>query len=233
MAQPDLMWISARQVADGMRLAGDAATYAILADVGDAALTRVLALDPTPQDLADMGRPIAGPRDHFLSRRALLRAFVAMRSGCAPEDVIVAHDAAGAPRVVTPEPGPFVSVAARGLLAGLAVSEKPVGIDIEPCGPAQEPVWHVLHPDERADVEDEWRTGRDGHFRAVWVAKEAYLKAIGTGLTRDPAGIRVRFDGPSRFHVIDGALADRVSTGVFAERRVGAQRVACACVVAG
>lgn len=42
--------------------------------------------------------------------------------------------------------------------------------------------------------------GEDAHeyFLHLWTAKEAYVKAIETGLSREPAEIEIRFDGVGR-----------------------------------
>lgn len=55
----------------------------------------------------------------------------------------------------------------------------PVGVDVEAADAVVDPAV-VLHPSE-ADVDPLW----------AWVAKEAILKHLGTGLRTDPASIRL------------------------------------------
>ena len=163
----------------------------LVADLADPALAGVLDLAPNAQDLADAARPGASPRTHFHARRALTRWLVGRQLGVEAADVVIGYDAAGAPRVLSPAAGCFVSVAGRGQLAAVAVAAGKIGVDLEPLADAGAPVWDVLHPDEaemlRALPEPEWARA----FLAIWTAKEAALKALGEGFLREPAGVRV------------------------------------------
>ncbi len=72
-------------------------------------------------------------------------------------------------------------------MAAFAVGRSPLGVDIEAVEPGRELPWNVLHPDEGA-----WLAGldagdRDRSFALLWAVKEAYLKALGTGLAREPS----------------------------------------------
>lgn len=100
---------------------------------------------------------------------------------------------------------PQVSLArdASGTVAVLAVCERPVGVDVEApdaatFGGAAE---LVLHPDEAG--EDPSR---------MWVRKEAWLKALGTGLATDPSSIALpqpddgRGSSPLSEVLVDGWL---------------------------
>lgn len=228
--RPNPLWISARQIARWKTLSRGLPARALIADLRDPLLAPLLELAPTKRDLADAQKPLAGPRGYFLKRRALLRHFAGLWIGCAAEDVVIAHDADGAPRVLAPDANVFVSVSARGAYAGLAVSDRPVGIDIELAAPPREPVWDALHRGERAEIEADWReSGRDARFIDVWLAKEAYLKALGTGLKRDPSGISILFDG-GEFRVADDARPGEAPMGLRDGKIIGGDFVICACV---
>jgi 4'-phosphopantetheinyl transferase len=61
----------------------------------------------------------------------------------------------------------------------------------------------VLHPAEIA-----WLTGlgpgdRAQEFARLWTVKEAYLKALGTGLARDTRAFAVALDQPSSARITD------------------------------
>jgi 4'-phosphopantetheinyl transferase len=200
-------------------------------DLRDPALATTVALPPTSRDIADERQPLAGRRDHFRARRALTRHLVANWLGRAAESVVIAHDPAGAARVIAPDDTLFVSVAARGPIAAIAVSLSPVGVDLEPVEPPREPVWNVLHPDERAAVANAWRAGDDNPFRDVWIAKEAWLKALGAGLRRDPAEIVVRLVGDDGFDMSDDGDARRLALGAFHSAVIGAARFRCAVAI--
>ena len=76
--------------------------------------------------------------------------------------------------------GPFVSIARSSRVSVIAwCAAGPVGVDVEAAGAAAPPEL-TLHPAERFD-----------DVLAVWVRKEAVLKALGTGLRTDPRTIRL------------------------------------------
>ncbi len=202
---------------------------ALVVDLDDPALADEVRHPATALDIADMAKPIAGRRDYFLKRRSLVRALVGRRFGSAAADVTIAHDRHGAPRALAPAASIFVSVAARGSVAALAIDASPIGVDIELIEPPREPVWQVLHPDERADVERDWRAGDDSSFRDLWIAKEAYVKSLGSGLVRDPSGIAIRRPGVDEFQIVADPGAGR---GQFATRVVSGARVRCALMFA-
>ena len=197
-------------------------------DLRDPALAALIAMPTTSHDIADERQPLAGRRDHFRARRAMTRHLAARWLGHAPESVVIAHDATGAPRVLPPDDRAFVSVAARGPIAAIAVAATPVGVDLEPVEPPREPVWSVLHPDERAAIARAWRAGSDDPFRDAWIAKEAWLKALGTGLRRDPSEIIVRPIGADGFAIRDDGDARALALGAFHSAMIGEARIRCA-----
>ena len=187
-------------------------------------------LAPTSDDLADQGRPAAGHRSYFLRRRSLLRHLLARWRGGRPEQARIAYDAHGAPRALGPG-SEFVSVASRGSLAAFALASTPAGVDLEPDRPFQSPVESILTDGERARLgalSDERE--RSDAFLRLWTMKEAYLKAIGTGLLRDPARVDVRACGADRAEIHDGAVLAPARAAEW--RRRGTLGLVCACFVA-
>ena len=123
------------------------------------------------------------------ARRLLLRELAARVLQLAPDAVVIAHREGRAPRLAMPPEttGLHLSSASRAGLAALAVGRVALGVDIEAVEPGREPPWNVLHPDERA-----WLAGLSApeqarSFALLWAAKEAYLKALGIGLAREPS----------------------------------------------
>ena len=228
--RPHPVWIHAKEIVRWKKLSHDWPLRALVCRIDDPALAPLLTLPPTPWDISDSQKPLAGPREHFLHRRALLRKLVALWIQCAPEDVVITHDAQGAPRVVAPDAGVFVSVSARREYTALAVGNVPVGVDIEPSGPSREPVWEVLHPSERAPIEAEWQSQGDQRFIEVWMAKEAYLKALGTGLKRDPASVAINFGSYPNFEVRDAARPVAKMLGLHDCTFIDEKLVNCACI---
>lgn len=132
----------------------------------------------------------------------------------------LAHEAGGAP-VLEAEGRPaaalpLVSLASRDGLAAFAIASRLVGIDIEPVAEQPDPPWNVLHPDEAAWIRagSTARARPTDHvpvsqpasvalrFLTIWTAKEAYLKMLRTGLSREPASFAVRVTD-SAFRVAD------------------------------
>ena len=160
-------------------------------------------LAPTASDLADAGARSGEALDLFLARRSVLRRLVARRLGGDAEQVLIRYDGQGAPRLLAPRSDHFVSVSGRGLWAGFGFAPRPIGIDLELLEPAGEVPWAVLTASERDGIQHLPHGERAGAFLRHWTAKEAYLKALGTGLLRDPADIDVRPNGVGGFSIVD------------------------------
>jgi phosphopantetheinyl transferase len=227
---PSVLWLDAVRLLDPAPLP-DARLVAVVANLEDAKLRSLTNLDATPEDLVDARRPAAGPRDYFLRRRALTRHLVARLQDGAPNAVVIAYDEAGAPRLRAPAANFFVSVAARGPLAAVAVAQTPLGIDIEISGTARAPLREVLHPRERAIIEAAWRENGDAlPFLRLWTAKEAYLKALGSGFMRDPASILVEMRHATGFKIVDDANPDQQAFGFFQEAEIAGQSIIAAAL---
>lgn len=181
-------------------------------------------------------------RRSFFARRGLARRAVARRLKCDASSVEIARDADGAPRLLAPSCGLHVSLSSRDELVAAAVADHAVGVDVEAIGAAFDAPVNVLHPAERAAIE---AAGESGHecFLRIWTAKEAYLKALGLGLAREPSEIEIRFGPgvPSQGSILlrgadDVVVVDRgrrvgIAAG-FAQRLTYCGRpLALACIV--
>lgn len=139
----------------------------------------------------------AAPRDLSPARAALARRLIAHRTGTNADKLFIGHTEDGAPRLAEPRLPLCLSLAGRDDVIAAAVADRPVGVDIEILGPPVSPPLNVLNASERAALAV---AGEDTHeyFLHLWTAKEAYVKAIETGLSREPAEIEIRFDGVGR-----------------------------------
>ncbi|WP_460368450.1 4'-phosphopantetheinyl transferase family protein [Actinocorallia lasiicapitis] len=102
------------------------------------------------------------------------KRLVAERTGLAPEKVVLDRSCedCGRPHGRPRHPGVHISVTHSGALAGIAVADVPVGLDVEQRDrPMTEVASHVLSPRERP-----------GDLHVYWTRKEALLKVTGDGL---------------------------------------------------
>jgi 4'-phosphopantetheinyl transferase len=143
-------------------------------------------LDPEERQRVERRRSTA-QRDRLALAYALHRLLLARTLGCEVGDVCVLRDAAGCPRV----PGTALSTSlshADGAVALAVSASGPVGIDIEWSARAAvmpEIADRICHPDDRAAMCGlpwaEWNEA----LLALWVRKEAFLKAAGVGLQQE------------------------------------------------
>lgn len=94
--------------------------------------------------------------------------------------------------------------------AALAVAwEREVGIDLEPIAPELDlpPFLAVAcTPAETARIEALPPSERVAAFLTLWTIKEAYLKAIGAGLSREPRAIAIDLSPDGRAVVHDSRM---------------------------
>jgi len=182
-----------------------------------------------------LARLSAPARDLGPRRAALARRLVAWRARRPQDEVVIAHDAEGAPRIVAPTGALRLSLAGRDDLVAAAVADGPIGVDVETIGAPFVFPRNVLHPAECAALD---AAGPEAHeeFLRIWTAKEAYVKALGTGFSREPARIEVRPPALSGFgqaddiEIFDGGR--RVSTARARAGLVGLRGpVMLACIV--
>lgn len=154
----------------------------------------------SPEELARAERMRPGPRERFVVARGQLRRILATHLGVAPSRVAIRAGHHGKPFV---EAGPSFNLSHSGALCVCAVSRAgEVGVDIEILRPVPEagPIarrW--LDPEACAELE---RAGADRNtvFLRHWTRREAYLKALGVGITdADPPGP----PDPARWLVLD------------------------------
>jgi phosphopantetheinyl transferase len=160
-------------------------------------------------------------------RRNALLAFCATHLKIGRERFALTHDESGAP-LLRLDGGPCawrVSSSSRENIALFGLSREKIGVDVEVLA-AMAPAWNVLHDSERAALAALSQERQGEVFLRLWTAKEAYLKALGVGLRREPGEICIRIfaDG---FHVIDGGR--EISTGETRLWRENVEGRACVC----
>jgi phosphopantetheinyl transferase len=90
--------------------------------------------------------------------------------------------------------GPSVSLSHSGDIVVCAVAESAVGVDVEVASPRD-----IEAVAERyfTPAENRWLAGADPQrFRMLWVLKEAYLKALGVGISGGLESLECRIEPP-------------------------------------
>jgi acyl transferase domain-containing protein/phosphopantetheinyl transferase len=117
-----------------------------------------------------------------------------------PSDIVVCHDAQGAPYVegwwtasLVAAPQVSLSHNARACLAAVVPAGQAVGVDIEDIGRVREPelIVQSLAEEERALVHGLEGAALDERVLRLWCAKEAVAKCLGTGLQGRPEAFKV------------------------------------------
>lgn len=102
--------------------------------------------------------------------------------------------------------GPFFSLSHAGNLAVLAVSDAPVGVDVEKPRPVRDAVARRYFQAEELVWMEHDPLSR---FFFLWTRKEAVLKCCGRGLSLDPGSFSVL---PDTTPTVDGMLCHLVTT---------------------
>ena len=158
-------------------------------------------LPVTHDDLARADRLVfEKDRRRWLGFRAGLRSILSRHTGIPPLQLVFETTSHGKPCL--PGSGLHFNLSHTDSLAVVIVSRSgPVGIDLEPLDRGSSLLdceEHFCHPLERESLPAEV-AARAAGLIGIWTAKEAALKALGSGLSEPPTGIRLdgdRWSGP-------------------------------------
>lgn len=165
-------------------------------------------------------------------RRSLARKLLTRQFALADDAVEIGHEPAGRPLILRPRgSGLHLSLATRSGLVAIALAHRPVGVDIERVALASEPPLAVLHAAERSWLESLPEPARPLAFAQLWSAKEAYVKALGTGFSRAPESFSVQLDGAERFTVSDEQDGRRADGALRLAKNGGHEIMAAALVI--
>ena len=132
-------------------------------------------------------RHAASDRDQLALGYALHRLLLGHVLGLEPANVPIGRDEAGCPRLAGALLSTSLSHADRALALAITATG-PVGVDIEPLSRASvmpEIAGRVCHPAEAAEIAKLSEPALCEALLALWVRKEAFLKAAGIGLQRE------------------------------------------------
>lgn len=136
-----------------------------------------------------------GDAKHWAACRAALRRILGRFCGLHPRDVPIVPGRNGKPALTGAFAGIHFNLSHCHDLALVVVGGSPVGIDIESLGRAPDLLGcesSFCHPREinLLPVDPEARSMK---LLEIWTAKEAILKALGTGLLQPPEEVRLHF----------------------------------------
>ncbi len=138
-------------------------------------------------------------RVRWIAARAALRSILSTATGMSPREILLEPNSFGKPLLAPPFQGIHFNLSHCRDIALIALtSDGAVGIDIEPLDRAGELATcesTFCHPLEIERLPDDDEV-RNRHLLDLWTAKEALLKAIGTGLSIAPETICLR-PGPA------------------------------------
>lgn len=126
-------------------------------------------------------------RDHFVAARGQLREILASYLSCAPTEIAFRYGQHGKPLLShSPQPSLQFNLSHSGEYALVAVTmHEAIGIDIERLRsgrPLLKLAERFFSARESAELRSLPEQLQEDAFYACWTRKEAYLKAIGTGL---------------------------------------------------
>lgn len=173
-------------------------------------------------------------RARFVIGRSTRRELLARRIGIDPATLIFEEGRHGKPRLPPHGSGthPHFNSSHSGRWVLHAIADVEVGIDVEEIRPEfadlDDFAW-VLSDAERAFVQAAAPPRRAAALATVWVRKEAYVKALGEGLSRSlPAiGIISGADGGRPMLAFDRNPPARQRRWSFADLEIDAQHNAC------
>jgi 4'-phosphopantetheinyl transferase len=135
----------------------------------------------------------------FVAAHALLRAVLSHHGGLSTDRWEFESEAAGKPRLVRQPELQFNIAHTRGLVACALSLVGPVGIDVETIDAGRD-IESVAEsnfaPSEVIELKAcEEGIRRQSRFTELWTLKEAYLKALGAGLSRPLDEVAFHFPG--------------------------------------
>jgi 4'-phosphopantetheinyl transferase len=199
------------------RLSGDGILLFLFRLSADAAAEGSCRATLTAEELARAGR-FAFPelRSRFVVGRGMARRILGRLTGAAAATLRL-HDGPQGKPYLPDHPGLGFNLSHAGDLALMAVdAAHPIGVDLEALRAVPDALSiaeRFFAPAEREDLSAIAPAARDIAFLRCWTRKEAYVKALGTGLRQPLDGFRVSVGDDARF-VSRGAEDDWALTDV-------------------
>jgi 4'-phosphopantetheinyl transferase len=146
-------------------------------------------------------------RHRFITGRATIREILANKGDCQAREISFALSSYGKPSALAPDSVSCLqfSASSTGTMGAIAISNgDPIGFDIEEIKPGGRRDYDLIVKNQFTGEEFEWYAKHDQRdripaFLRLWTCKEAYLKALGIGLSGelDSFSIDLRGEEPS------------------------------------
>jgi 4'-phosphopantetheinyl transferase len=147
-------------------------------------------------------------RRHFIVARGLLRLLLGQYAGCAPEQIEFCYGPQGKPALAGRIDLQFNIAHSHGAGLFAFTMDAPIGVDAEYIGSIEydDLAARFFSAAERAALTTVSPERRQDAFFACWTRKEAYVKALGSGLNvpLDRFDVAAVPDGPARLLVDRG-----------------------------
>jgi 4'-phosphopantetheinyl transferase len=171
---------------------------------------------------------VAEDRRRFAAAHIMLRCVLSREISVAPREVRFTVGSRGKPALDGPRDvtAPHFNLSHSEEIAVVATASSQIGVDVESIGRRTDP--HRLAERYFSDAERSWLATRSGAahtegFFRIWTAKEAYLKAVGSGIAMPLRTVEVDPEIPALARIANdpGAAAEwtikRVALPVAAE----------------
>lgn len=153
-------------------------------------------------------------RVRYVRARGALRCLLGAYAGVAPGSLRLGHGPFGKPRLEAPDAGLHFNLAhADDLMVVALTGAGEVGVDVEAVRPLpdlERIAEHFFSAGEREALGALPPARREDAFFACWTRKEAYLKALGSGLAvpLDAFEVCLAPEEPPRIRTVDGDAAE-------------------------
>ncbi len=144
---------------------------------------------------------VAGGKARYLTAHGMLRIVLGRALATAPSELRFQTGARGKPslRAPTTLPTPHFNISHSGDVAVVALAGAELGVDVEalrPLARAERLAARFFSDRERQSLAEVSSESRDTAFLGIWTAKEAYLKAVGSGVAMPLRKIEIDLSGP-------------------------------------
>ena len=167
-------------------------------------------LDADERRRADRFRVEEG-RQRFVATHAMLRGLLAERTGVPPQRLAFTSGPHGKPALIDPTAAaPHFNLAHSGDLAVAAFADRELGVDVEALRPfprAERFAARFFAPSEQRWLQAKPADKRERCVLSLWTFKEAYLKAVASGIAMALAAIEVDPERPALVRVADVPVA--------------------------